>query len=496
VETPKETIIEVVIAKNKLAAYISVPQFTTKVDREAIDQALEAAGVVYGLKPETIEAFSASPSEEPVLVAEGLPPQPGKDEFVELLFVNMGEPEEKPGAEKIDFRETSTIVSVEAGAVLAVWHPAGPGTAGRDVTGEEIPPPPPKQVELRAGKGVEIREEGQQAVALVNGRPWAKETAAACTVSVDPLLIHKADVSIKSGNIRFKGDVKILGDVREAMEVWASGNVEVMGLVTRAAVNSGGKLIVHRGVINSRLKAGRHFPGARKIAFLLQDLKTNLDLLDKAIDQVKERKDSALSDADFSRVAIALLDTRFKDLRPLVKNTLKQIAALRNQSLPEEIVRMTRLLSCLTGLNPLTVKNFNELMVNLAQAAELLQQQEASRADVRVHSAIMSNIQSSGNVYVLSQGCVSTVINAGGNVVVKGSFKGGEIFCEGNAEIQELGSNLGAPPVVRVGPRSSIKVGKAFPGAILQVGQRRLTLSQQMGSFKARLNKEGELDII
>ncbi|MGQ9824880.1 MAG: hypothetical protein ACUVSK_07770, partial [Desulfotomaculales bacterium] len=88
------------------------------------------------------------------------------------------------------------------------------------------------------------------------------------------------------------------------------------------------------------------------------------------------------------------------------------------------------------------------------------------------------------------------VIYAGGNVVVKGSFKGGEIFCEGNAEIQELGSNLGAPPVVRVGPKSFIKVGGAFSGAVLQVGQRRVTLSQQMGSFRARLNKEGELDII
>lgn len=495
-DEPKETALKVTIAGNKLAAYISVPQFTATVAREEICRALAVAGVVYGLKHEVIESFSASPQEEPVLIAEGLPPQPGKDEFVELLFENVAEPGEKPAAEKIDFRETSTIVSVEAGTVLAVKHPASPGTAGKSVTGEDIPPPAPKLVELRAGKGVEIREEGTQAVALVNGRPWAKETAAACTVNVDPLLIHKDDVSIKSGNIRFKGDVKILGDVREAMEVWASGSVEIMGMVTRAAVNSGGKLIVHRGVINSRLQAGRHFPGARKIAFLLQDLKANLEQLAKALAQIKERKDFELREADFSRVVVALLDTRFKEIRSLVKNAGRQIASLRNQNLPEEIVRLAKSLSCLTGLNPLTVNSFNELLANVSNAMEILQQEEAGRADVRVHSAIMSNIQSSGNVHVISQGCIGTVINAGGNVVIKGSFKGGEIFCEGNAEIQELGSNLGAPPVVRVGPRSTIKAGKAFPGAVIQIGQRRLVLSQQMGSFKARLNKEGELDII
>ncbi|MEW6423984.1 MAG: FapA family protein [Bacillota bacterium] len=495
-EAPKDAVLEVAIAGNKLAAYVSVSSFVTKIDPEAVYQALAAAGVVYGLKPEAIASFSASPQEEPFLIAEGVPPQPGKDENVELLFLNVAVPEEEPGTQRINFRETSTIVSVEAGAVLAVKHPAVPGSEGKGVTGEPLPPPSPKTIELRAGKGVEIQEEGTKAVALVNGRPWAKETATICTVSVDPLLIHKEDVSIKSGNIRFKGDVKILGNVFEAMEVFATGNVEVMGLVTRAAVQSGGKLVVHRGVINSSLKAGRHFPGAKKIAFLLQDLKANLDLLDKALAQLKDRKDFEIRDADFGRLVIALLDTRFKDIRSLVKNTIRQIASLRNQNLPEEIIKLTKSLSCLAGLNPLTVNNFNELLANVSAAAEALQQQESSRAEIRVHSAIMSNIQSSGNVLVLSQGCISTVINAGGNVVVKGAFKGGEIFCEGNAEIQELGSNLGAPPVVRVSSRSFIKVGKAYPGAIIQVGQRRLVLSQQMGSFKARLNREGELDII
>lgn len=495
-ETPRDEVIEVTVANNKLAAYISVPHFVTKVDQEVIYQALAAAGVVYGLKPEVIASFSVSPREEPVLVAEGFPPQPGEDERVELLFLKEGEQSIDPEAQRVDFRETSTIVSVAEGTLLAVKHPATPGREGKGVTGEVLPPPSPRLIELRAGKGVALQEEGTKAIAVINGRPWVKETATTCTISVDPLLIHKEDVCIKSGNVRFKGDVKILGDVCEAMEVWATGNVEVMGLVTRAAVTSGGKLIVHRGVINSRLKAGRLFPGAKKISFLLEDLKANLELLDRALAQIKERKDFELRDADFSRVVIALLDTGFKDIRPLVKNTLKQIALFRNQQLPEELIKCAASLSCLAGLKPLTVKNFNEVLLNVAAAVEMLRQQTASPADVRLHSAIMSNIQSTGSVYVTSQGCVNTVINAGGNVVVRGSFKGGEIFCEGNVEIQELGSNLGAPPLVRVGPRSSIKIEKGFPGAVIQVGQRRLTLSQQMGPFKARLNKEGELDII
>lgn len=494
-EPPREPALQVTIASNRLAAYVSVPAPVSGLDQQAVYDALAAAGVVYGINPEAVASFAAHPREEPVLVAEGTPPQPGRDEYVELLFLGReqrGQAEED--AQRVDFRETSTIISVEAGTLLAVKHPAVPGTEGKAVTGEDILPPSPKQVELRAGKGVEIREEGTKAFALVNGRPWAKEGPRACTVAVDPVLIHKDDVCIKSGNIRFKGDVKILGDVCEAMEVWASGNVEIMGLVTRATVQCGGKLSVHRGVFNSRLRAGRHFPGAKKMAFLLQDLKGNLDLLARAIGQIREMKD--FEQADFGRLVLALLDTRFKELRVLVKNTIRQVASYRSDQLPEELTRLVRSISCLVGLHPLTPQNFQEVLENVNAALEVLVQQDAAQADVRVHSAIMSNIQSSGNVYVLSQGCVGTVIYAGGNVVVKGSFKGGEIFCEGNAEIQELGSNLGAPPVVRVGPHSHIKVGGAFPGAVLQVGNRRVTLSQQMGSFKARLNKEGELDII
>lgn len=463
-EAPKETVLEVSITSNKLAAYICAPPSLTKIDQEDVYRALEAAGVVYGVKPEAIQSFSANPSEEPVLVAEGLPPQPGEDEHVELFFVyDEVEPDGEPGTERVDFRETSKIVSVEAGTVLAVKHPARPGKEGKGVTGEALPPLLPKQIALRAGKGAEIQEEGTKAVALVNGRPWVKETAATCTVGVDPLLVHKEDVSIKSGNIRFKGDVKILGDVCEAMEVWATGNVEVMGLVTRATVQSGGRLIVHRGVINSSLKAGRHFPGAKKIAFLLQDLKANLQLLNQALVQLKETKH--FEQADFGRVVVALLDTRFKEIRPLVKNAIKQIASFRNQHFPQEIVELAKSLSCLAGLNPLTESSFKELLDNLSAAVQTLQQEETGTADVRIHSAIMSNIQSSGNVHVLSQGCVSTVINAGGSVVVKGSFKGGGNFLRGKRRNSGARQRPGRSPGCAGWLEKLHKSGKGLSGS-------------------------------
>jgi len=479
-----------------LGVYISTLQEVEKLEQDTVYQALESAGVVFGIKEDVVRSFTNSPCQEPVLVAEGIPAQPGIDEYIELLFVNNMVDDVQAGDAQVDFRETSTIVSTEAGTVLAVKHPSRPGIEGRGVTGELLLPPTPRGVELRAGKGVEIRDEGTKAVALVNGRPWAKETAASCVVHVDPLLVHKNDVNIKSGNIRFKGDVKIMGNVSESMEVSATGSIEVMGMVMRAAVTSGGKLFVRKGMINSRIKAGRHLPGTEKISFLLQDLKNILEQVNGALGQLKVQESLGLGEADFGRVIMTLLDTKFRNIHPLVKNTMHQIAVLKNVQPPEELLKCGESLSCLVGLNPLTMKSFNDVHSDLSVALDALQQQKASPSDVTVYSAMMSDIQSSGSVYVTSQGCVGTVIVAGGNVVIKGPFRGGEIFCEGNVEVQELGSMLGVPPVVRVGARKQVNVGKAYPGGVIQVGQRRLVISQEMGSFKARLNKEGELDII
>ncbi len=488
--------LKVVISDNKLEAYLSAHEEVVALDPESVRQALQAAGVTSGIKEEVLASFAASPQVQPVLVAEGDPPQPGVDERVEVFFngVALREGVADDGG-RVDFRETSTIVSVEAGTLLAVKHPSRPGVPGKAVTGEELPPPAPRLFELRAGKGVELQENGTRVVALVDGRPWYKRTGNTFIFHVEPLLVHKGDVCIKSGNLRFKGDLKILGNVCEAMKVQATGCVEITGLVTRATVSSGGRLLVHRGVIGSILQAGTSFPGAKKLSFMLRDIQSNLDLLNQALEQLKRHQGNNLDRVDFGRVLLTLMDTKFKDLRSLVKNTLREIAAIRAE-VPDEVSRCGRSLNCLVGLNPLTVKSFGDVIKDVESAVALLQEIAENPADVVVPSAMSSTIQSSGSVYVTRRGCVNTTINAGQNVVVKGSFKGGEIFCEGNAEIEELGSDLGVPPVVRVGAAGVIRVKRGFPGSVVQVGQRRLVLTQEMGSFKARLNKEGELDII
>lgn len=483
------------MSNDKLTAVIYLLGKNDSVEVDEIYQELERAGVKFGILEDAILRFSVFPTREPVVVARGVPPVPGRDGHLEVLY---GKNQDKlPGLEDdvVDFRETSKIVSVEAGSPLVEVHPPIPGEEGIAVTGEAIKPPAPKEIKLQAGKGVALNREGTRAVAQVNGRPWVREAGLLKVINCDPVYIHGGNVDIKTGNLRFKGDVKILGDVCEAMEVQVTGDLEVQGLVTMARVISGGKIIVFGNVINSRLRAGILFPGAKKLAFIMGDLHTELENLAIALRHLKSKKIIDFELVDFNRVALGLLDSRFKNIRPMVKN-VQAFVKNKMEELPQEVIEAINSLNCFTGLKTLTEKEFENVFREMSTAVELLSHSKVEgSASTIIKSAVNSVIQSAGNFTVTGQGCLNTNITAAGNVYIRGSFKGGEILCEGNADIYELGSSLGVPPVVRVAAKSNIKINKAREGSVIQVGNRRVTLTKDINSFRAKLNRDEQLEL-
>ncbi|MCL6476908.1 MAG: FapA family protein [Peptococcaceae bacterium] len=491
----KPSVIKISISRDKLTASIHVRGNPDYINIEDIYRELDEAGVKFGLKEHDINVFAASPSKTNVVIAEGVPPVPGKDGYMEILYDKKQSDSVCTEYDTVDYRETSTIISVEAGDQLVEVHPPVPGMEGIAVTGEAIEPPKPKEIKLQAGRGVVLNSEGNQAFAKVNGRPWIKEAGLTRIINCEPVYVHNGDVDIKTGNLRFKGDVKITGNICEAMEVQVSGNVEVQGLVTMARIISGEKIIVFGNVISSKLRAGVLFPGAKKLGFMISDVQTELQSLAQALEQLNSKKIIDFQVVEFSRVVLGLLDSRFKNLRPLIKN-IQVFIKDKTAELPEEVIIAINALNCFSGLRPLNQEVFSSVINQVERAIGMLFQNNGqSNAGVIIKSALSSVIQSAGNVTVSGQGCVNTNITAGGNVIINGSFKGGEILSEGNVEINELGSNLGVPPVVRVSSGGTVKVRRAYEGSVIQVGNRRITLTKEMESFKARLNKDGQMEL-
>jgi uncharacterized protein (DUF342 family) len=479
-------LIKIDIPKGKLTASIRILSLEPP-SREDILKALTDSKVVYGILDDVVDICSLKKTNEAMIVARGDPPIPGKDGWVEIFWDKTKEQSKDFDDEKIiDFRETSKIISVNEGTLLAQRHPPQEGLPGRAVTGQEIMPPKPKEARLTAGRGVKLDDEGDMAYSAIQGRPVLKKSGGIIhIVSVEPSYTVSGDVNIKTGNIRFKGDVTVTGNITETMTVEASGSVKVGGIITGANVFCGENLVVQKNIISSSITAGIGNVECGKIKYLMQDLYTDLTGLVQLLEQLKGKL-ANLDKIPFSQVVNSIIENRFKNIRIYAK----QLVNTATFNLPFEVAEAVDSVKKIIGVQ-FTVDDFKDMMQNLARALEIMGYQETQGSKVVANSTFASSIKCSGEVIITGKGCVNTTIFAGGNVKITGPFKGGEIYSEGNVEIDELGSNLGAPPLVRVKKNNHVKIGKTLAGSVIQVGSSRIHITKELSEARYKLNSEG-----
>ncbi len=234
--------------RNLMEAYISVesPSAGT-ITRQEIDNALKSNNIVYGILQEEIARVLQSPSPAPVLIAKGTEAVHGDDANIEFKCLPSGYAPAIMNDGRVDFYNLNLIRNVEIGEVLAIRTPSTQGIPGYTVTGKEIPPKPGKNVNIIAGKNVELKNDGQLAVAASRGH------AVVVGNRIDISDVHKVegDIDFATGNINVNGSVFITGQITDGFTVTASGDVEVLGNVSGGTVVCDGNLKVRNGIIGS-----------------------------------------------------------------------------------------------------------------------------------------------------------------------------------------------------------------------------------------------------
>jgi uncharacterized protein (DUF342 family) len=203
--------------------------------------------VIHGIHEDILADFELKPIyNEPIVVAEGTPPQDGADAKIIYNFdfdrtkIKL---KEKNG--KVDFREMNLIQNVVEGQILAKKVPLEKGSSGRTATGTLIPAKDGKDLSIGIGKNVELDEDGMSARSTINGQV----ILAADKINVEPIYVVQGDVNLKSGgNVIFLGTVFVKGSVDDGFKVKASGNIEVLGNVGKAELDAEGDIIVHQGI--------------------------------------------------------------------------------------------------------------------------------------------------------------------------------------------------------------------------------------------------------
>ncbi len=462
-------------------------------DYDSLLREMSARNISYGVFYDEIQNVLARPEDGLYLIAKGDPPGEPLSEKVEFFFsTGKDKVTKEASGDRLDFRDMVEITSVEAGALLAVKHAASQGKPGKKVTGEIIPPPQPQRLELAGGKGVEISPDGTKAFAKIGGRPIVRKSGNRYLLDIDPVLHVKGDVDISTGNVRFKGDVLIYGSVCEGMTVQAAGKVRIKGMVYQARVAALEEIVVTHHVTGSVLVAGSSESMLNDLSAHLAQLESDLAGILALLPELYRHPKA--KEAKAGQLIQVLVDRKYPRFPGLIAGIAKLVSQ-NSFALPRESVDiLEEVEKRLGGLGLIKIESHETvagLLERIREVQKVIKRMAQSRAGIAVGYATNSRLEASGDVRVEGKGCINTIIRAGGNVVVKGVFRGGEIIAKGDVILNEAGSELGVKTLVAAGDRRRIYIKKAFSGVTVQIGTRKANITAGCQDIKVELDEEG-----
>ncbi len=214
-------------------------------------------GIVYGIREDVIADIIANKKYGQFAhFAEGiLPEEPVHGSFDFKFNTN---PSKKPKLNEdgsVDYHNLHLVETVEKGQIIAEYIPKKDGTDGMTITGKTLPATKGKDMPPLRGKGFYTSEDGLIYYAEYDGK--VEIVMGHLTVSTMHTVTGNVDLS--TGNIDFRGDLVITGNIASDMIVKATGNITVDGLIEAATVEAGKSVLVKGGILGGGkavIKAG------------------------------------------------------------------------------------------------------------------------------------------------------------------------------------------------------------------------------------------------
>lgn len=499
-----------------------------EVKPEDIQALLSQKGIVFGVKADAVAKAAREKSGEPVLVAEGLEPKPGKDGHLEFLVPIERVLDLPADSLRVDFRETVKIPMVKKGQVTAVKRKPVPGEPGKTVFGKDVPPPKPQDPKLRPGKGVILEEEGDllKVVATLDGYPIYH--ASSGVYEVDEIYRVNGDVNLASGNIKFVGSVEVSGNVTDGMKVYAEGNVRIRGTVTGAEIRAWRNVEIGGNVFQSTVVAGRDTSDIKKWDDTIRTIESrllavaelvpgaNIAVLQEAQEvqehegEEEQRDETQGQDTQIGQVQdheaaqpatqgvagqdlkvdgsrLGLLDR----LRALIMalNALQKMDASKTPAHVREAMGKTR---------EILADNRTELGHRLRRLASTLSaikswvegELSGGQADVLLPYCQNCTIESARDVLITGQGALYSTLTAGRAIKATGApgvIRGGEARATDLIQVKVAGGQGATPTVLRVSEKGRIIADEVYPNTILVVGRFKARTENLQRSVKARI---------
>lgn len=216
---------------------------------EELRALLKENGIVYGIREKALEELAQGKQNyEETLVAAGTFAKDGRDGFFEYHF--NPQPETRPiilPDGSVDYNVLGKIELVENGQLLVTYHAALPAVNGRDVLGNTMEAYEGKGLPPLQCKRCELDESGCHYYAKTEGNVTVEGR---CLV-VTPIYVIDGNLDAATGDVDFRGDVLVQGNVFAGVTVKTTGNITVTGHVETANLFAGKDVILKNGMQGS-----------------------------------------------------------------------------------------------------------------------------------------------------------------------------------------------------------------------------------------------------
>ncbi len=262
ISQPIDARVELFLSEDKLLAGMVLHGAQGRgkaMDRNGINEALKKAKVSRGLLEDVLEKLTSQELHKELLntsqvyctvIAYGESFHNGEDARIEMLVPSASDrrPQQLDSG-RVDFFEKGDFPFVAPDTPLVRRYPATKGKSGWTVTGKTLKARDGKDLQVTLKDAtVKVAEADENLyLSTVSGMPVITERG----VHVEELL--KLDkVDLDTGHVRFKGSIEITGDVRDEMEIIASGDIKIGGVVDAATIKAAGNIEILGGVIGHK----------------------------------------------------------------------------------------------------------------------------------------------------------------------------------------------------------------------------------------------------
>ena len=462
------------------------PKFTeSEIKSELLNQ-----NIKYGIIMMNIMKCAAAFEVSDLLIAKGKETIHGLDDRLEIKYsqVVTKENQKEDISQVIDYKAIGSVEGVKKGQILVSLHSGKDGEDGIDITGKTVKAKNAKKIVLSVGEGCELIE-GHTVIATTEGRPSSRGN----TFFVYKIYEVSGDVELKTGNIKFVGDIVIGGSVSEGMKVEAGNCITIKQNVAESEITANGDILVKGNVIHSTVAAGKEDVVTLEYISDLKSMKNDLSKLISSITQLKDMNLLQRNTRDGELIK-SLLETKFKKLP---QTALKVARRIIMQNEEDELVYIIK--HKILDLGPLSIEKYEELnnaVKIIDNKISVLDMNLILPVDVKLDYCQDSIVKSSGNIIFSGKGQYVSQISASDSVIFeldKSVARGGVIQAGKEIKCKIVGGHGGVSTKLIVENNGHIWAKIAYSNTKFVVGAKEYTLEVDSKDVHAYLDDSREL---